>query len=366
MSEDTPAIVETTNGKIEGIFRKGLYAFRGVPYAAPPVGRLRWLPPEPPEPWSGVRPVLRLASIAPQNPIGLALLDAPVPEPQDEDCLYLNVWTPILDDARRPVMVWIHGGGFTTGSGSSLMYNGRTLSSRGDTVIVTINYRLNVLGFLNLNEVTRGKIPATGNEGLLDQAFALEWVRNNIANFGGDPDNVTIFGESAGGFSVGSQLALPKAKGLFHKAILQSGAAHSAYTNIDSANHVANTFLELLGIGPNDIDGLRSLTVERLLEGQRELGLSLHLLGRDRLGDAPMDPGTLGDDHLASHGHRLQHPRLEPIPHHVVLAGEVGAQFELDHRALGNLNHRGHRLGWCLGGRGRRHGWLALRLGCRT
>ncbi|UCB43820.1 MAG: carboxylesterase/lipase family protein [Dehalococcoidales bacterium] len=271
MSEDTPAVVETTSGKIEGIFRRGLYAFRGVPYAAPPVGRLRWLPPEPPEPWSEVRPALRLASIAPQNLMGLQLLESPVPEPQDEDCLYLNVWTPGLDDARRPVMVWIHGGGFTSGSGSSLAYNGRTLSTGGDTVIVTINYRLNVLGFLNLNEVTGGKIPATGNEGLLDQAFALEWVHDNITNFGGDPDNVTIFGESAGGFSVGSLLALPKARGLFHKAILQSGAAHSAYSNIDAARHVASTFLELLGISPNDSDGLRSLNVEHLLKGQREL-----------------------------------------------------------------------------------------------
>jgi para-nitrobenzyl esterase len=271
MTEATPAIVETTAGKIEGIFRRGLYAFRGIPYAAPPVGKLRWLPPEPPEPWNGVRPALRLASIAPQNPMGIALLDSPVPEPQDEDCLYLNIWTPGLDDARRPVMVWIHGGGFTSGSGSSLMYNGRTLSSRGDTVIVTFNYRLNVLGFLNLKEISGGKIPATGNEGLLDQAFALQWVHDNIANFGGDPDTVTIFGESAGGFSVGSQLALPKSRGLFHRAILESGAAHSAYTDMDSARHVASTLLELVGISPNDVDGLRSLSVEQLLDGQKEL-----------------------------------------------------------------------------------------------
>jgi para-nitrobenzyl esterase len=270
MNEDTPAVVETTSGKIEGIFRRGLYAFRGVPYAAPPVGRLRWLPPEPPKPWSGVRSALRLATIAPQNPMGSQFLDSPEAEPQDEDCLYLNVWTPGLDDGRRPVMVWIHGGGFTAGSGSSLAYNGRTLSTRGDTVIVTINYRLNVLGFLNLNEVTGGRIPATGNEGLLDQALALEWVRSNIANLGGDPDNVTIFGESAGGFSVGSLLALPKAKGLFHKAILQSGAAHTV-SSVDRAARVANTLLELLGVSPSDIDGLRSLSPEKLLEGQREL-----------------------------------------------------------------------------------------------
>jgi para-nitrobenzyl esterase len=202
--------------------------------------------------------------------MGVQFLDSPEPEPQDEDCLYLNVWTPGLDNDRRPVMVWIHGGGFTAGSGSSLAYNGRTLSTRGNAVVVSINYRLGALGFLNLSEVTRGKIPATGNEGLLDQAFALEWVHNNIAAFGGNPDNVTIFGESAGGMSVGSLLALPKARGLFHKAIPQSGAAHTA-NSMERAIKVTNMFLDILGINSSDINGLRSLTVERLMAAQMEL-----------------------------------------------------------------------------------------------
>jgi para-nitrobenzyl esterase len=270
MSVSVEAVVTTTSGKIEGTYKNGLYKFPGVPYAAPPVGRRRWLPPEPAEPWSGVRPAQRFATIAPQNPSEIQFLNPLQPEPQDEDCLYLNIWTPGLDDARRPVMVWIHGGAFITGSGSSLASNGRTLSTRGNAVIVTINYRLGSLGFLNLSEVTRGRIPTTGNEGLLDQAFALEWVRDNIAAFGGDPDNVTIFGESAGGMSVGTLLAMPVAQGLFHKAIPQSGAAHSVHS-MERAVQVTQVFLDILGMKSGDTDGLRSLTVERLLAAQKEL-----------------------------------------------------------------------------------------------
>jgi para-nitrobenzyl esterase len=216
------------------------------------------------------------------------IIAPPEPEPQDEDCLYLNIWTPGLDDARRPVMVWIHGGAFVNGSGSSLMYNGRTLSTRGNTVIVTINYRLGTLGFLNLNEVTGGRIPATGNEGLLDQVFALAWVHDNIAAFGGDQNNVTIFGESAGGMSVGALLAMPKARGLFHKAIPQSGAAHSV-SSMERAVRVTKALLDILGMSPNDTDGLRSLTVKRLLDVHKELAARA-LDWRSGLGGLPLQP----------------------------------------------------------------------------
>ncbi|HUV45034.1 MAG TPA: carboxylesterase/lipase family protein [Dehalococcoidales bacterium] len=272
MSEATEAIVKTTAGKVEGNYRRGAYVFCGIPYAAPPVGGRRWLPPQPVEPWDGVRPVKRFATTAPQNPPESSILAAPQPEPQDEDCLYLNIFTPGLDDARRPVLFWIHGGGFTTGSGSALVYYGRNITMRGDVVLVTINYRLGALGFLKLDEVTNGKIPATGNEGLLDQTFALEWVRDNIDAFGGDPDNVTIFGESAGGMSVGAQLAMPGAKGLFHKAIPQSGAAHTA-SSLDRSVKAANVFIEILGVSAGDTDALRSLTVDRLMEAQKELAV---------------------------------------------------------------------------------------------
>jgi para-nitrobenzyl esterase len=281
-------IVRTTAGNIEGIYKNGLHKFTGIPYAASATGSRRWLPPEPIAPWSGVRPAKQFATIAPQNPMEIPVLNPLQPEPQDEDCLYLNIWTPGLDDAHRPVMVWIHGGGFTTGSGSSLVYNGRTLSTRGNTVIVTINYRLGTLGFLNLNEVTGGKIPATGNEGLLDQVFALNWVRDNISAFGGDPDNVTIFGESAGGMSVACLLAMPKAKGLFHKAILQSGAAHTVYSK-ERAIQAANTLLDIMGITPDDTDGLRSLTTKQLLAAQREL-VTRALDWKSGLGVLPLQP----------------------------------------------------------------------------
>jgi para-nitrobenzyl esterase len=288
MAETEKAIAETTSGKIEGVFRKGLYVFRGVPFAAPPVGRKRWLPPEPLKPWAGVRPAVTFGPTCPQVPMEISLLNPPEEQPQNEDCLYLNIWTPGLDNAKRPVMVWIHGGGFTTGSGSWLIYNGRRLATRGDVVVVTINYRLNVFGFINLKEVTRGRIPATGNEGLLDQVFALQWVRDNISRFGGDPGNVTIFGESAGAMSVGALLAMPGAKGLFHRAILQSGAAHHV-NSMERAAKVANMFLDILSVKPDGAEKLWSLTTEQLLQAYKELGVRARdpKLG---LGDLPLRP----------------------------------------------------------------------------
>ena len=271
MTESATAIVETRAGKVEGAKRDGFYVFKGIPYAAPPVGERRWLPPQPVEPWSGVRPAQTYGTIAPQNMDQIAVLqEFRADEPQNEDCLYLNIWTPSLDSGLRPVLCWIHGGGFTQGSGSQPVYRGDTLVTRGNVVMVSINYRLGALGFLNLNEVTKGKIPAMGNEGLLDQVFALEWVRDNIAAFGGDPDNVTIFGESAGGMSIGCLLALPRARGLFHRAIPQSGAANTALS-LEGAVQVAEQFLDILGLSASDVDAIRSLTVERMLPAQLEL-----------------------------------------------------------------------------------------------
>ena len=285
---DGRVIAGTTAGEVEGVRKDGVCVFKGIPYAAPPVGSRRWLPPEPAEPWSGVRPATSFGPIAPQNPIEIHILEAPEPEPQDEDCLYLNICTPGLDDARRPVLVWIHGGGFTMGSGSSPGCNGRTLSGRGDAVVVTINYRLGALGFLNLREATGGKVPAIGNEGLLDQVFALEWVKDNIAAFGGDPGNVTIFGESAGGMSVGCLLGMPQARGLFHKAIPQSGATHTA-NDMARSIRVANTLLDILGVSGGDTDALRSLSVERLLAAQKELAARADAPDAD-IGGTPLQP----------------------------------------------------------------------------
>ena len=254
------AIAETSAGKVEGTEENGLRVFRGIPYAAPPVGDLRFRPPQPVEAWEGVRAATAFSPIAPQvsNPVLDDLLPPPdPPQPQSEDCLYLNVWTPGLDGAR-PVMVWIHGGAFTIGSGSEAYYDGANLASRGDVVIVTINYRLGAFGFVNL--------PALGetNFGMRDQIAALRWVRENIANFGGDPGNVTIFGESAGGMSVGSLMASPEAAGLFHKAIPQSGAAHNALT-MEETEATGRLFAEKLGVDPGDVDALRAASTEDVL-----------------------------------------------------------------------------------------------------
>jgi para-nitrobenzyl esterase len=277
------AIVSTRCGKIEGEEQDGLIVFKGVPFAAAPEGVRRWLPPEKPAPWTGARDARRFGAVAPQNAVtNQALAAMKIEQAQSEDCLNLNLWTPGLDRARRPVMVWIHGGGFTIGAGSQEIYNGAVLARRGDVVVVTINYRLGPLGFLRLNDVTGGRIPSSGNEGLLDQLAALQWVRDNIAEFGGDPDNVTIFGESAGGMSVGALLAMPSARGLFHKAIPQSGSCDTI-SSIARANRTAERVLSKLGVSAGDADAIRAIPVAQLLTGvfgadgktpDRELGMA--------------------------------------------------------------------------------------------
>jgi para-nitrobenzyl esterase len=259
-------VAETRYGKLEGIDAGGAIAFKGIPYAAPPVGARRWAPPERPAAWSGVRRAAAFSPVAPQTQAPIRLLEAFfLEEPQSEDCLCLNVWTPAADGARRPVLVWIHGGAFAIGSGSQSLYDGAPLARRGDVVVVTINYRLGALGFLHLRELTGGRIPATGNEGILDQVAALEWVRENIAGFGGDPANVTIFGESAGGMSVGTLLGLPRARGLCAKAIPQSGAAQTV-SSLERAVRLAERLLGELGIRRDDVDALRAATPQQLLE----------------------------------------------------------------------------------------------------
>src|ERR1700678_469859 len=277
------AIVSTRCGKLEGEEQTGLYVFKGVPFAAAPETVRRWLPPEKPQPWTGVRDARRFGAVAPQNSVtNQALAAMKIDQQQSEDCLNLNLWTPALDRARRPVMVWIHGGGFTMGGGAQEMYLGSVLATRGDVVVVTINYRLEPLGFLRLNDVTHGRIPSSGNEGLLDQIAALRWVRDNIAEFGGDPDNVTIFGESAGGMSVGALLAMPSAHGLFHKAIPQSGSCDTI-SSIARANRTAERVLSKLGVSADDADAIRAIPVAQLLTGvfgadgktpDRELGMA--------------------------------------------------------------------------------------------
>lgn len=263
-------IASTTCGKVAGFEKDGVLQFRGIPYAAPPVGPRRFEPPAPAEGWTDVRECRSYGATAPQAAGGLERMLGAGSIPASENCLFLNVWTPGPDDAARPVMVWIHGGGFQSGSGAVPWYSGSRLVAAGDVVIVTINYRLGVLGFLHLGD----DVPGSGNAGILDQVAALEWVRDNIAAFGGDPAAVTIFGESAGGMSVGTLLGTPGAAGLFRHAIAQSGAAHNAMP-AEPADHVTGVVLDELGLERGAIADLREVPVDRLLEAQQVAGRRL-------------------------------------------------------------------------------------------
>ena len=255
-------IVETTSGRIQGTVEDELHIFRGVPYAAPPIGELRFRAPQPHPDWDGVRDATEFGPISLQE--GMDALDAifpSPPQPQSEDCLYLNVWTPALDNASRPTMVWIHGGAFTLGSGSEQLYSGANLAARGDVVVVTINYRLGALGFLHE--------PALGetNFGMRDMIAALRWVRDNIAGFGGDPDNVTIFGESAGGAAVACLLVSPEAQGLVHRAIGMSTAGDHGIL-FDGTQPTTDQLYAQLGIGEGRPELLRNLPAAELVAAQ--------------------------------------------------------------------------------------------------
>jgi para-nitrobenzyl esterase len=292
-------LVETRFGTVEGFEKDGVLQFRGIPFAAPPVGELRWRAPRAPEPWTGVRPALEFGPMAPQGPERIALF--PGPDKKDiseEGCLTLNVFTSGVDGEPRPVMLWIHGGGFTAGSSRSDWYNGSSFARRG-VVLVTINYRLGALGFLHLGD----DFPGSGNAGLLDQVAARAWVRDNIAAFGGDPGNVTIFGESAGAMSVGSLLGMPAASGLFHKAIAESGAA----THVNGAERAAEAAERMLAkVG--GIDALRSATWERLVEVQGEVVEEM-TRGGGRLPFSPVVDGVV----------------LPRVPQETVAAGAAAA-----------------------------------------
>jgi para-nitrobenzyl esterase len=267
-------------GTLEGLDSAGVMVFRGIPYAAPPVGALRWRPPAPASRWTGVRPANQLGHNCIQHqPYGD--ID-PFAAGVSEDCLYLNVWTNSLDARapRRPVMVWIHGGGFFAGFGGEERHNGARLAQKG-AVVVTINYRLGAFGFL-AHPALAAESPhhATGNYGLLDQIAALQWVKRNIARFGGDPSRVTIFGESAGGMSVGSLIASPLAKGLFQRAILESGTGVSiGVFPRDTARKIGMRLADSLHVRGSDADAARQL---RALSPDTVLAASLRLGEKDQ------------------------------------------------------------------------------------
>jgi para-nitrobenzyl esterase len=272
---ETPAsaIVETSAGKVRGFVRNGIFTFKGIPYGASTAGEARFQPPAPPAPWTEVRATMSYGPVCPQpvrsgwqSDRAAFLYDWDDGFP-GEDCLRLNVWTPATAErGKRPVMVWLHGGGYEAGSSQELpSYDGENLSRRGDVVVVSINHRLNVFGYLNMAAVGGEKYARSINVGMLDIVAALQWVRDNVARFGGDPANVTVFGQSGGGGKVNTLMAMPSAQGLFHKAIVQSGSLlrlASAEASTAQAAEVLKE-LEAQGVGK---DQLTQLPAARLVE----------------------------------------------------------------------------------------------------
>jgi para-nitrobenzyl esterase len=264
-------VADTAFGKIRGEEVQGIKIFKGVPYGANTAGQNRFMPPRDPAPWSGVRDALHYGPSTPQSNPGaprtvsaLSTASANLP-PESEDCLVLNVWTPALNDGRkRPVLFWCHGGGFVSGSGSSPGTDGANLARRGDVVVVTINHRLNVLGFTYLAEFGGPDFASSGDVGMLDIVHALRWVRNNIEQFGGDPNTVMIFGQSGGGRKVGTLLAMPSAKGLFHRAVIESGPTIKL-VEIGPATGVAAMLLAKLNLTTAQVRELQKIPVDRIM-----------------------------------------------------------------------------------------------------
>ena len=301
MSEEV--IVETASGKLRGISLGRIKSFKGIPYAAPPEGARRFMPPVAAAPWAGVRDAFDFGprALQDENALGLpdevrALMSLSGYQPMRENCLMLNVWTPQVNDGgKRPVLFWCHGGAFITGSGSAAWNDGSNLAAAGDVVVVTINHRLGAFGFLHLEDIAGSDFASSGSAGMLDIVAALEWVRDNIAAFGGDAGNVTIFGESGGGAKVSVLLAMPAAKGLFHKAIIQSGPAVQMASRTDGTE-TAEKMLAALGLNASRAGELRRLPAERLLQAQgavlEEIRATTSFADRRRKGFNPVVDGT--------------------------------------------------------------------------
>jgi para-nitrobenzyl esterase len=259
------SVASTALGDLVGAEEHGVTVFRGVPYAAPPVGPRRFMPPEPAAAWRGRRDATRHGPIAPQPLSRLRAAMGGFERPQDEDCLTLTIWTPRADHARRPVLVWLHGGAWLTGAGSLEWYNGARLAREGDIVVVGVNYRLGALGYLLHPAVSNG------NLGTLDQIAALRWIKEHVSGFGGDASRITLAGQSAGASAVGLMLTMPDVRHLFQRAIMQSGGFGRPPRNAAQAASQAETFIRGLGLDPDaaDIAGqLRAVPAQRLVEAQ--------------------------------------------------------------------------------------------------
>lgn len=272
VSTPETGVVETTAGKVRGFVRNGVHIFRGIPYGETTAGANRFQAPRKPTPWTGVRSSTSWGPVCPHAPRGgwvndeeqfLYQWDDGFP---GEDMLRVNVWTPAVNDSRqRPVLVWIHGGGFVSGSSQELRaYDGENLATKHDAVLVSMNHRLNVFGFLDLSGAGGERYASSANAGMLDLVLALEWVRDNIARFGGDPASVTIFGQSGGGRKVSTLMGMPSARGLFHKAAVLSGS-HLRQSTPDVSGRLAQAVLDELGIGRTGIEKLHQVPTAALL-----------------------------------------------------------------------------------------------------
>ncbi|HKV48594.1 MAG TPA: carboxylesterase family protein [Candidatus Acidoferrales bacterium] len=288
-------IVETDSGKVFGFVSNGIVTFKGMPYGASTAGKNRFMPPAKPEPWAGVRSALYWGPVSPQNYTSTFdgrrngwnhddesfMFEWEDGQPS-EDCLRINVWTPsINDNKKRPVLMWIHGGGFTSGSDNELrMYDGESLARRGDVVMVSVNHRLGVLGYMNLIEYGE-QYASSPNVGMMDLVAALEWVKTNISNFGGDPNSVLIFGQSGGGGKVSALMGMPSAEGLFHRAVVESGASLRQSTLDRSAQTAAGVIAEL-GLSKDSISKIHDLPDHAIVQAAFDAGRRASAAARGR------------------------------------------------------------------------------------